>query len=118
MITGVGVDIIEVERIKKAVQNKRFLNRIFTKNEIKEQEKSKIRYQRLATRFAAKEAIKKALNIPLIWKEIEIMRDKNGKPKVNFYNETKKLVKDKKVLVSLSHTKKYAIAFVIAMDNS
>lgn len=114
MIQGVGIDIVEVERIKKALQNKKFKKRIFTSCEIKECEKSKIKYQKFSAKFAAKEAIKKATDIPLIFKDIEIIKDKSGKPQIKFHRKIKKLMRNKKVLLSLSHIEKYAVALAIA----
>lgn len=119
MIEGIGIDIVEVPRIEKAVKRLgfTFLKRIFTDNEIKNSKKRKWPYQYLAARFATKEAVFKALNDGLngsiSWKNIEILNDKTGKPKVTLYGKARELQKKKKVdkiHVSVSHTKEYAVA--------
>ena len=119
-----GVDIIEVDRIKEAIEKhkEKFLNRIFTNKEIEYcSEKNKMKYQHFAARYAAKEAIFKAISecfenkYNVIWTDIEILNDKNGRPFVRFYNEK---LKDVKIDISLSHIKDYAIANCICyFDN-
>lgn len=108
----IGIDIIETKRIKKLIKNKKFLNRVFSDEEIKYCESKKNKEQHYSARFAAKEAVWKALagkySIPL--KNIIIKNIQNGKPEV--------ILKDKrlsklKIEVSLSHTKEYAVAVAI-----
>lgn len=118
MIKGIGVDIIEVSRIKSSVEKygDRFLNRIFTKKELEYCQAHKaIRFPELAVRFAAKEAYSKAngsgIVADLTWKEIEIINDSKGKPHIYLNG---KLAKN--VQVSLSHEKNSAIAFVVISD--
>lgn len=123
-----GTDIIEVSRIKDAVENtKGFKENIYSKNEIKDIDKikSEMKYQRYAGRFAAKEAIYKALSKILIENsfnigplDIEVVNDANlnRRPKVNILNDSiKGLFKDKNIDidVSISHVKDNAIAMVI-----
>lgn len=119
MIEGIGVDIVEVSRIEKAVKRLgfTFLKQIFTNKEIKSSKKRKWPYQYLAARFATKEAVFKALNDGLdgsiSWRNIEILNDKDGRPVVTLYGKAKKLQEKKKVgkiHVSVSHIKEYAIA--------
>lgn len=115
----IGVDIIEVSRIKDAVKkwNNKFLNRIFTEKEQKFCEARKNKFQSYAGKFAVKEALLKAFGTGLSqnikWKDIEIIGDKKGKPKVNVFGKAKKLVRGREILLSISHTKEYAVAFVI-----
>ena len=86
-----GVDIIEVDRIKKAVEDlsDSFLNRVYTTKELEYCQKSdKMKYQHLAARFAGKEAVFKALSSyidrsKLMWQDIEVENDANGRPKIN-----------------------------------
>ena len=110
MITGNGIDIIEVKRITQAIERwgEGFLNHVFTKEEIAYSKKQKFPHQHFAGRFAAKEAVFKALqnNDQVTWKDIEITHDKGGKPKCIFNRKNFK----KKIFVSISHTKNYAIA--------
>ena len=118
MKIGCGTDIIEVNRIEDAIENlgNRFIEKIFTKNEIQYCiSKNKMKYQHFAARFAAKEAIFKAISgkledkYELTWTDVEIINDKNGRPQVHFINY---IVEDKidSIDISLSHIKEYAIA--------
>lgn len=115
-----GTDIIEIDRIKKAIDTlgKTFINKIYTENEIKYcEEKNNAKYQHYAARFAAKEAVFKAVSQALdtkysvTWKNIEIINDNTGKPRVNFIDS--EIDKLKHIDISISHCKEYAIAFVI-----
>lgn len=117
-----GTDIIEIERIKKSIEdtNGKFINEIYTKNEIEYCENRKRqKYQHYAARFAGKEAVFKAISIILenkydiSWKDIEIIDDQNGRPHINFINKIfDKLIS---IDISLSHCKEYAIAYVVMM---
>jgi holo-[acyl-carrier protein] synthase len=111
----IGIDIIETKRIKKLINNKRFLNRVFSPEEIEYCESKKNKEQHYSARFAAKEAVWKALagkiKIPL--KDIVIKNIKEGKPIVMFNN---KKVKNIKIEVSLSHTKDYSVAVAILLN--
>jgi holo-[acyl-carrier protein] synthase len=113
MIYGTGVDITEVGRLRRAVEKwgTSFLNRIFTPDELRAARKRAPLYQHLAGRFAAKEAIFKALgNKALSFKDVEIMNDSEGKPVCRIINgKGNKLT----VLVSISHVKNYAVANAI-----
>ena len=121
-VVGNGIDIVEIDRIKKAVENGKegFLRRVFTDNELKYANQHKYIYERLAVRFAAKEAVLKAFDSGkakfMRLKDVEIFNDENGKPYVEVHGDTKKL-KDKenidKILISMSHSKEYAIANAI-----
>ena len=113
MILGTGIDIIEVERIEKAIERwgDTFLNHVFSKEEIQYAQAHRFPAQHFAARFAAKEAVFKALgnNAGVSWKDIEVINDENGKPvcfyhNKNFFN---------KILLSISHTQNYAVASVI-----
>ena len=110
MIYGSGVDIIEVDRITQAIKRwgNGFLNHVFTKEEIAYAKNNRFPDQHFAARFAAKEAVLKAFgdNAHISWKDIQIINDKNGKP-MCFYSDKKF---KKKILVSISHTKNYAVA--------
>jgi len=113
MIIGTGVDITEVRRIRQAIEKWQddFLNRVFTKNEIKNAKKRISFYQHLAGRFAAKEAIFKAMgDNSLSWQDIQISNNKDGKPACEFLN---KKFKDVDVHISISHVKTYAVASAV-----
>lgn len=106
-IQGLGVDIIEVKRIKNiAKRNKNFLRRVFTKEEISYCQKRKNPWQHLAVRFAAKESIWKAIGKPgMSLKEISIINLPSGKPTVMLNGKV-----NKNVFLSLSHCEDYAVA--------
>jgi holo-[acyl-carrier protein] synthase len=114
----VGVDIIEIGRIEAAIaiHGERFLNRIFTREELKLCRK---KYGPLACRFAGKEAVMKALGTGvrgISWKEIEILSEKSGKPVVKLYGKAVKKAESLGLSVldiSLSDSKEYAVAFVV-----
>lgn len=117
---GIGTDIIEIERIELAVNRsgRQFLDRVFTKAE---QEHCKGKVQCLAGRFAAKEAILKALGTglrELRWTNIEILPNHLGKPEVSLSGAALELA-DRldiaKVLVSISHDRGRAVAFAVAV---
>ncbi len=122
MIIGIGVDHIEISRIKKSIlrQKKRFLNKVFTEKEIEYCESRKNKYQHYAARFTAKEAVYKALNRTgtegIGWKEIEVVNKTSGKPEISLHNRTLRLAKKlkvSKILLSISHNKDSAISQVI-----
>lgn len=113
-----GIDIIEVKRIEDAIEslNDKFLNKVYTPKEIEYcDSKNKMKYQHYAARFAAKEAIFKAISkklkdkYELTWTNVEIINDKQGKPEVHFIN-TSINSEIESIDVSLSHIKDYAIA--------
>lgn len=116
-----GIDIVEVERIKNNILEKKeqFLNRIYTENEIKYCEARNVqKYESYAARFAAKEAIYKAIsnyiNFEYSWKDFEIVNLANGRPEVKLHFKINSI---KKIDISMSHTKQYAIAsVVVTMD--
>lgn len=113
MIYGNGVDIIEVNRIKQAVEKwgESFLDKVFTRQELECAKKRGSPYEHLAGRFAAKEAIAKAFSDNSItWRDIEIINDDNGKPSCNILNGKKKYFQ---IHVSISHIKKYAVASAV-----
>ena len=110
MIHGIGIDIIEIDRIQKAIDRwgESFLKHVFNNEEIEYAKKRKFPTQHYAARFAAKEAVYKAFgdNLTLNWKDMTILNDKNGKPYCRLKNDQ---FKDK-ILLSISHTKNYAVA--------
>jgi holo-[acyl-carrier protein] synthase len=125
MILGTGVDIVEISRIRKAAGkwNSKFLDRVFTEGELDYARNKKFLYQHLAARFAAKEAVLKAFGDESInrmeWKEIEIVNNKDGKPVVKLAGEARRTMLKKKVsdiIISLSHTKNYAVANAILVS--
>lgn len=121
-IFGIGNDIIEIDRIKKAViKNERFLEKIMTKKEIKYIGQKKNPYPSCAGRFAGKEAFYKALGTGIRkygLRDIEIENDKNGKPYINILNINLKKECDEKNIkffITISHSRYNAIATVLAV---
>lgn len=122
MIAGAGIDIVEIERFKKAKKKwgKSFLNKIFTANEIDYSKKRRFQDQHFAARFAAKEAVLKAFGEKISsihnWQDIEILNDKSGKPYIKFHRSAKRLKTKEKidsVILSMSHCKAHAVANAI-----
>lgn len=120
MVIGIGIDIIEIDRIKKSIDTygDSFLNKIYTKNELDYCLAKHNKYQHLAARFAAKEAIYKALTTgwekDATWKSMEIINEPNGLPVVKFFGKLKEFIsKDKDIKISLSHSDNYVTAVAI-----
>ena len=112
MVKGIGIDLIEVERVKKtAEKNPKFLDRIFTPQEISYCLKKRNKYQHLAARFAAKEAFFKAIGRRINWKDVELINAPSGKPQIKI--KSKERFSFEKADVSVSHLKEYAVAMVI-----
>ncbi len=113
MIIGTGIDIIEVARIHKAIERwgENFLKFVFTDDEIAYAKEHKFPTQHFAARFAAKEAVFKALGDQsnIGWKDIKVLNDKDGRPICIFKRKNFK----HKIHISLSHTKNYAVASAI-----
>jgi len=129
MIVSVGVDMIEVARIQRALEDraigKRFRDRVYTESEIAycETKKGRGKYQSYAGRFAAKEAVMKALGrgwgSKVSWSNIEVARARNGKPEIVLHNHTSSFAEKlgiRRLLVSITHTNEHALAYVLAQD--
>ena len=120
MRLATGVDMIEIDRVRDAIsrQGERFLNRIFTARELKENQH---KAESLAGRFAAKEAVAKALGCGIGdvgWKEIEVVRDERGAPRLALHGEAERLALQMGIQtwsLSISHTQNQAIAFVVGI---
>lgn len=118
MITGVGTDIIEVSRIKRALENRdRFAERTFTAAERDYCISGGAPAQRFAGRFAAKEAVAKSLGTRLAWHDVEILADQHGRPVVKLSNKAAELAGMRRVMVSISHCRSYAVAHAIAVTD-
>ncbi len=120
MVVGIGIDIAEIERIKKSIERfgDAFLNKIFTESELEYSLPKASKYQHLAARFAAKEAISKALatgwNKEFRWKDVEIYNEPSGLPKVKLHGKLKKFLGDNKELkISMSHAENYVACVAI-----
>ena len=126
-ILGIGVDIVDNNRLKKLVKNKNFISRVFTHNEQKNSNKIKNKINYYSKRFAAKEAFSKAtgfgISKNLNFRDIEIKNNKKGKPLICLNKSTLNYLKKKlnvrsfKVNLSLSDEKIYSIAYVVVEKN-
>jgi holo-[acyl-carrier protein] synthase len=128
MIVSIGVDLIEVERIQKALEDshigRRFRDRVFTEKEIRYCEKKhRGRYESYAGRFAAKEAVMKALGrgwgSKVSWIEIEVARSQSGKPDIVLHGKTALFADTlgiRRWVLSITHTQAHGLAYVIAQD--
>jgi holo-[acyl-carrier protein] synthase len=124
MVLGIGIDIIEIKRIKKSVDRfgDRFLKKIYTAIELEYCLKKKNKYQHFAARFAAKEAIYKALSNDTkevySWQDVEIYNEVNGLPKVKFYGTLKDYLNHGKELkISMSHSDNYVTCVAILFSS-
>jgi holo-[acyl-carrier protein] synthase len=120
MVLGIGIDIIEIDRIKKSVDRfgDLFINKIFTETEKEYCLNKKNKYQHLAARFAAKEAIFKAISsatgFSFGWKDLEIYNEKNGMPRVQLLGKLADFLGEGKDLkITMSHSVNYVTCFAI-----
>jgi len=128
MIYGNGIDIIDIDRIKRVIDKygSRFKKRCFCISEIERSEKRFNSVESYAKRYAAKEACAKALGTGLargvFWKDIEVENNQYGKPFIKLHGKAKEIIKNmnktshKQIELSLSDEQKYAIANVIIYD--
>ena len=122
MIVGIGNDIIEIERIEKAISKEGFKNKVYTQRELENIEKRGNRTETYAGIFSAKEAISKAIGTGVrefSLTDLEILNDDLGKPYVVVSEKLDKILKTKKedyqIEISISHSKKYATAMAIIL---
>jgi holo-[acyl-carrier protein] synthase len=126
MALSVGVDLVELDRFQRALDRhgQRFLERVYTPDEIRLYRE---RVPELAARFAAKEAVSKALGVGLRyissqgigWQEVEVLPDRLGKPGVKLLGRAQALAEEQGLsqwAISLSHSRDSAVAFVVASD--
>ena len=122
-ILGIGIDIINNSRIKKLSKNTKFINKIFSIDEINISKNIKNQISFFSKRFAAKEAFSKAIGTGirnnLRFNDISISNKNNGKPYIKITNRLKQIIKKRfktknvNILLSLSDEKKYSIAYVV-----
>ena len=118
-----GTDIIEIERVKASIEDtdRKFCERVYTEKEIEYCESKKMqKYQHYAARFAAKEAVFKAISKTLnrkydiTWKDIEVLNDETGRPYIKLSEQFANKIED--IDISISHCKEYAVANVIIVE--
>ncbi len=118
--TYAGTDIIEIGRIQEAIERwgEHFLRRIFTDSEVG---LYRNKVESLAARFAGKEAVMKALNAPLgsiSWIDVEILSESSGRPILHLYGRADERAREfglSELEISLSHSREYALAFVVGV---
>lgn len=122
MIVGTGIDICEVDRIRKAVERwgDRFVRRIYTPGEIAYVSRKANKYERMAARFAAKEAGMKAIGTGwrggVRWQDFEVVNQRSGKPTLQFHGKAKQYADRlgvQNIALSLTHTSQQGMAFLI-----
>ena len=120
MIIGIGIDIIEISRIKKSIEKygDHFLQKIFTPGEIEYCESKASKYQHYAARFSAKEAVAKAMstgwNNEFSWQNIEVFNEPTGMPYIRLTGKLESFLADGKELkISMSHSQDYTICVAI-----
>lgn len=122
-----GIDLVDFGRIKKMVKThgNRFLDRVFTKSEQQYAGNNKNRFEKLAGRFAAKEAVLKLLGTgwrgKIKWTDIEVKNNPLGQPEVKLTGEVKKIAKImgvQQISISITHTANFAIASAVALADS
>lgn len=116
-IYGIGTDIIEISRIREAIaRTPSFKTKVYSEKEIRHIEKKRNPYASFAGRFAAKEAVSKALGTGVrgfSLSDVEILNDELGKPVVFLHNEIKEAAKNLTIQISISHSREYAVSTVI-----
>ena len=123
MVKGVGIDIIEIARVRESVETSgdNFLDRIFTPGEIAYCRSRQNMYQHFAARFAAKEAVSKALSTgwsgEFNWKDVEVMNDDSGQPRISLGGKLKVKLADSAVFVSISHSESHVVAMAVIEEH-
>ncbi|GAW92521.1 holo-ACP synthase [Calderihabitans maritimus] len=126
MIRGIGIDIVEIARIERACRRweEKFRERLYTDAEWAYCTSRAQPYAAMAARFAAKEAVMKALGVgvgKIGWREIEISREEYGRPRVRLYGKARDLARRQgitEIWISLSHCRDYASACAVAEGGS
>jgi holo-[acyl-carrier protein] synthase len=124
MIKGIGIDILEIQRIQQSVDafGNDFLEKIFTPEEIRYCTAKHNAAQHFAARFAAKEAVSKAFATGwrgnFSWKDIEITNDDLGKPRITLSGKLKEALASASIFVSLSHSESHVVAMVILEEGT
>jgi len=125
MVVGVGIDLVEVARIRRALEDpktgRRLRARVYTAGEVRYCERRRNQYESYAGRFAAKEAVMKALGVGwgarATWLEIEVVRLPGGRPEIRLSEKTSTFARKlgvRRLSLSITHTQHYAIAYAVA----
>ena len=126
MILGIGTDIIECERIGRMVEKHgdHFVNRVFTEDEVRYCSERRSGDQHFAGRWAAKEAVLKALGtgwiVGISWQDVEIVNESSGRPVVRLHGGAAEVAEERgirEIQISISHCQSYAVAFAVAVSS-
>jgi holo-[acyl-carrier protein] synthase len=124
MVRGIGVDIIEIARIRRNIETGKdgFLQKIFTDQEIAYCRTMHHADQHFAARFAAKEAVSKALSTgwsgEFRWKDVEILNDPAGQPHVMLHGALRQTLGGASILLSMSHSESHVVAMALIQDST
>jgi len=119
IIQGIGVDVVDVRRLRKTLdeQGAAFKTKVFTEREIEYCSGKKNPHEHFAARFAAKEAVGKAMQTGwqghFRWKDVEVVNEPSGAPKIVLYREVAETLRDCTIHLSLSHTENTVVAFAV-----
>ena len=118
-ILGIGVDVVDVVRMKEALQRQgdHFVRKVFTPAEVQYCRGKKKPHEHFAARFAAKEAVGKAIQTGwsgvFRWKDVEVMNEPSGAPRIILHNKMAEQLRTKHIHLSLSHSESTVIAFAV-----
>ncbi len=112
MIIAVGIDIVEIARIEKAIKKQEFAEKLFSPEELRDSSSA----EHVAGRWAAKEAVAKALPITIAWRDIEVFNHESGAPYVRFRDKVD-IKPGWRVHISITHEKGYAAAVAVLEDS-
>jgi holo-[acyl-carrier protein] synthase len=118
-IQGIGIDVVDVDRMKAMLgeHGEQFINRVFTETEVAYCRSKKNPHEHFAARFAAKEAVSKAMETgwrgSFNWKDVEVVNEPSGAPKITLHSSLATLLASCRVHLSISHTEKTVVAFAM-----
>jgi holo-[acyl-carrier protein] synthase len=123
MVRGIGVDIIEIERVRRSIEStgRGFLEKVYTGGEIAYCDGKAHRFQHYAARFAAKEALAKALSTgwagEFRWKDVEVTNEPSGQPRFALHGRLSESLAGASVMLSLSHSESHVVAMVVIQED-
>jgi len=122
MVRGIGVDIIEIDRVRRSIEElgDRFLDKVYTSGEKVYCDAKAHRFQHYAARFAAKEALSKALSTgwagEFRWKDVEVMNEPSGQPAFLLHGKLCDILSGANVMLSMSHSESHVVAMVLIQE--
>jgi len=124
MVKGIGVDIIEIGRVRRSIERlgERFLEKVYTPREISYCDAKAHRFQHYAARFAAKEALSKALSTgwagEFRWKDVEVMNEPSGQPRFFIHGTLGDRLAGTSIMLSMSHSDSHVVAMVLIQEGN